>query len=1851
MASCPYYNAPEFKEIEALFGRTRSTLAFHKNNEVIPSPELAARLLKVKLEPVLDYEEAVQRLLTGFQNGLVPVTNTPDRYVYQTTKGGYKEIAAKVAEWKNKTTAFSKVRVEASDNYETFRFVRVTEPYNKLTEDEFGEIFPEPLSPAVQARIEREVEALMSNEYYNTEGELVSSRDDIQYQLSNPTTEQPIQDLDNVIKRFVAAIGGNVSNVGDIIINGKKIDAVAVVDILNRAIQVADGKADITTLPEEAVHLFVELLPAAHPLLKELIADIKKKQVYQDVLSEYGSNEFYQNPDGSVNTDKVAKEAVGKHIAAVIVGRYKDTKSMSLWQRLWRWVFEKLAGKRLDAYTQVAKDIMGSKLSKLDTKAAKQANKEGRYWFSLTDTKKAIVQGITANGTEQQKRNVEDLIIKPKVIFIENEEQGIREYRSTLIGNENRTYPGFSSQLGVEGPDNPEDFELNRQWGKDLDAVLEGVILNYRVEDIVLPHNTLTAATKQKAYDILESYLAPYRAAGYVAIPQVVVYDDEANIASAIDLLLVSPTGGLKVVDLKSSWNSITNTQKYKNNINPLKSTSRIISQIKGISKFQQHNIQINTYNKLLRRMGYQTIEDGAVKNLEILYHNDKGVITAIGVKDDNAQQKTDTGLYSNERIVDSSAEEALVDLMVPVEVDYTKDNLEIWGIKPKIENSTAPVNAPHERVDEELTTKDKEDLSIEFSQMYEALNQYRDLLTSRKAKASNEEEKEDRSKALDTLQTVMSSILAAVDNSKEGKEVAYTLFLQYIDKGLKDILTVLGTEENKHNPMYLHWTIMAEAFVTQFQGYTGLFRFSNKKQEWNNLITDIAENLRTVQPVIIGSYKQGVLTSVLKQYSTRDVVLESLVEKDTDLTNMASTFIDMANSRNAILENLDKSFKHDVELIREAVEATDNRIVDAANKVIQAFGKKDASVFDILFEKDRDGNKTGRLISAIGSAYWEKEAAVREELLDENGQYKEYIQKPKTKEDLLFNKNLARAKKNAFLFMTAEESVMQTTTDGNRYFENVEGTYHRYTKEYLDARNKVMRFDSTSGQWIPLATNTDYWNFINKYHSVKVGYYTADRVKNSKGIYEYTGTVSFVDAARYTPHPQYKEILETSNDGQDMSNPVYKKLQKTTDPQSVALWNFFTAYRDILAEQQESLPTYTNSWFSRNNIPRVQANWLNMLAKEGSSKGAMISSQLKSFFQITAYTHQPAVAMTGDSVQQLPLLFMGRLRDQAVVQRLKDQLTKHNTIDTSKMTALEKRAWKQEQSRIEEGIKIENARITAADIEPDLVEGLRAFVQMSQSFKIKRAAEDRITAVKKTIDNMVFIQEKKNVLGKVVSYKEVAGADSNAKQRLSDYLAMNYYSGEAVSKEFLDLLADRLMKVTSTIGLGFNVFSWANNVTTGILNNYIDAYGGEFYEKRSLNKMKTQSTLAIGALVRHKMDSVVNKTLGYDKQKPVSKYEALSQRFNMIEHHIQEHSGKVDWIAKLGGFSGMEKGEWLVQSMVGNAILDSIQVEYTGSDPAKKGSKKSLYDAYEFDEKTGAVTLEEGYELSDHDRRDIINRIRETNKRIHGNYRAIDKVVIEKEWWGRVMMQYHKWVIPAYSARFRKLKYDENLGGGMHIEGRWRSAGKFLTALKDRTITLQTLIDTVQTDYTKMEPAAQKQWLLDVWGGLISAEEWDDMSEDEKTSLIAHRKNNLLKDLMDLVYIALLHVLGILIAAVAKGLDDDDEEVRRLLNFFRYQADRSAAELSLFVPLLGLLEGYQLIKNTIASTGIIKETGELVKALVQFPFIEDSERTIQRGPNKGRYKVAKEAGDIIPIIKQLQRWMSFDTAKEFWVK
>ena len=63
-------------------------------------------------------------------------------------------------------------------------------------------------------------------------------------------------------------------------------------------------------------------------------------------------------------------------------------------------------------------------------------------------------------------------------------------------------------------------------------------------------------------------------------------------------------------------------------------------------------------------------------------------------------------------------------------------------------------------------------------------------------------------------------------------------------------------------------------------------------------------------------------------------------------------------------------------------------------------------------------------------------------------------------------------------------------------------------------------------------------------------------------------------------------------------------------------------------------------------------------------------------------------------------------------------------------------------------------------------------------------------------------------------------------------------------------------------------------------------------------------------------------------------------------------------------------------------------------------------------------------------------------NKQVHGNYAREDRMVIQNNFLGILIAQFHKWVMPAFRARFQHQYYDQNLGW---LEGRYLSFYKFI--------------------------------------------------------------------------------------------------------------------------------------------------------------------------------------------------------------
>jgi len=129
------------------------------------------------------------------------------------------------------------------------------------------------------------------------------------------TIDKPIKELEDKLIAFLNKIGVKIEELPE-------GDFVAKAKLLEKIIQVVQGKADVSTLPEEASHIFVAILKANGVVYQKLVADIESKPIYNDVFEEYKN--IYVLPNGNPDIDRIKEEAVGKLIAKNIVSLYKS---------------------------------------------------------------------------------------------------------------------------------------------------------------------------------------------------------------------------------------------------------------------------------------------------------------------------------------------------------------------------------------------------------------------------------------------------------------------------------------------------------------------------------------------------------------------------------------------------------------------------------------------------------------------------------------------------------------------------------------------------------------------------------------------------------------------------------------------------------------------------------------------------------------------------------------------------------------------------------------------------------------------------------------------------------------------------------------------------------------------------------------------------------------------------------------------------------------------------------------------------------------------------------------------------------------------------------------------------------------------------------------------------------------------------------------------------------------------------------------------------------------------------------------------------------------------------------------
>jgi len=445
--------------------------------------------------------------------------------------------------------------------------------------------FGKPIKDAERARINDYL--IMQNARYGTRfifaptstNKFYIKNLETSYQLDNKGTPESAK-VNKSLQKFMDAIGINVQTVKNMQ-QRFGIDAVAAADIMNKIIFVAEGKADITTLPEEVAHFFVQLLPEGHPLLVSMMSEIEKNPIYQQVYNEY--KEIYK---GDVN--KIKREAIGKVIAEEIIKNgNKDTNERIVrwWNKVWDYIknlFNSNLRAKLNYINEVSPELYNpyadaaARILEGNTRGLKKSAESNAVFFELSNQQSisAAYDNLRSRVTRYTTKNEKGQTVEDyRIDGVSREDAGFE--RATTKIRQRYNTADRSSSLDID--------EIYAQQGTLVHNMIEHIITNvYNLQQGNPVTGFPLSTTKEKlAYADLKEVFEPfalklYKEGAIIKIEQPVI-NTEMKLLGTIDMLVIHKDGTQDIYDFKTR-------------------NSRVVA----FSKREEYSEQLKLYKKMI---------------------------------------------------------------------------------------------------------------------------------------------------------------------------------------------------------------------------------------------------------------------------------------------------------------------------------------------------------------------------------------------------------------------------------------------------------------------------------------------------------------------------------------------------------------------------------------------------------------------------------------------------------------------------------------------------------------------------------------------------------------------------------------------------------------------------------------------------------------------------------------------------------------------------------------------------------------------------------------------------------------------------------------------------------------------------------------------------------------------------------------------------------------------------------------------------------------------------------------------------------------------------------------------------
>lgn len=221
----------------------------------------------------------------------------------------------------------------------------------------------------------------------------------------------------------------------------------------------------------------------------------------------------------------------------------------------------------------------------------------------------------------------------------------------------------------------------------------------------------------------------------------------------------------------------------------------------------------------------------------------------------------------------------------------------------------------------------------------------------------------------------------------------------------------------------------------------------------------------------------------------------------------------------------------------------------------------------------------------------------------------------------------------------------------------------------------------------------------------------------------------------------------------------------------------------------------------------------------------------------------------------------------------------------------------------------------------------------------------------------------------------------------------------------------------TSVNNMAFNPIAGIANVATGNVQMFIEAHGGTYFNKVELGKATADYAKNLPNYIK-------------DLQTPIkSKDTQLAFMLDAIQGEIHDEIGQ-----RVTG--NIARKMFRTNSLFLMTSLGEHQIQLTGMKAMLLGRKVEtnagenipLYDAFIAD-KNGRYGLRNDVKFSQDDLAKFTRDLHGVNRELNGNYSDFNKTMLQRKWFGNLIIKFRKYIYPAFRARFASehVDYERN--------------------------------------------------------------------------------------------------------------------------------------------------------------------------------------------------------------------------------